>query len=403
MEVKLDKPTYLPLTGDDIRLLTLKPGPFQSPIHCHLERASLGAKCVYEALSYVWGKDEGHLTITLNMAEHPVRKNLECALRHLRDKEHPRIFWIDAICINQADTDERSKQVAMMGNIYKKASKVYAWLGEADDQLNCVFDVLREFHMRKREAIIPTHFDASEQLEFHRQLFAETFEKIAGYLPKQSPSDNDILHEEFNWIGPLYERCYWRRVWIVQELVLAKSIVVCCGDKSIDFDDIYGLSLDWGSFEQGFDAETFQKLQGHQRGWSTIQAIRGHRRRREPVLGIVEEPFQMETTLPGTGDDAMLDEVIMIYAKYHECSCPKDKIYGFRELVSQWKEKLLVDYKKSKLEVFLDVARLGLFDPKQYGGRHVAACLWEAMNLDETEDFSDYVRQHLPEVDLKNE
>jgi hypothetical protein len=60
-----------------------------------------------------------------------------------------------------------------------------------------------------------------------------------------------MLHEEFNWLRPLYERPYWRRVWIVQELVLAKVVVVCCGDKFIDFDDIYGLSLDWGSFEQG--------------------------------------------------------------------------------------------------------------------------------------------------------
>jgi hypothetical protein len=72
-----------------------------------------------------------------------------------------------------------------------------------------------------------------------------------------------MLHEEFNWIRPLYVRPYWRRVWIVQELVLAKVVVVCCGDKFIDFDDIYGLSLDWGSFEQGFDTGTYQMLKPH--------------------------------------------------------------------------------------------------------------------------------------------
>jgi hypothetical protein len=56
--------------------------------------------------------------------------------------------------------------------------------------------------------------------------------------------DDDILHEEFNQLPPLYVRPYWRRVWIVQELVLVNAVVICCEDKSIDFDDIYGLNLD---------------------------------------------------------------------------------------------------------------------------------------------------------------
>jgi hypothetical protein len=56
--------------------------------------------------------------------------------------------------------------------------------------------------------------------------------------------DDDILHEEFNQLPPLYVRPYWRRVWIVQELVLVNAVVICCEEKSIDFDDIYGLNLD---------------------------------------------------------------------------------------------------------------------------------------------------------------
>lgn len=67
----------------------------------------------------------------------------------------------------------------------------------------------------------------------------------------------------------------------------------------------------------------------------------------------------------------MLDEVVTIYAKYHGCSCPKDKVYGFRELVPQ----LVVDYRKTNLEVFLDVARLGSFEPEEHGGWYVSNCL----------------------------
>jgi hypothetical protein len=59
---------------------------------------------------------------------------------------------VDTICINQNDPDEKSGQVPIMGEIYSKATKVYAWLGEADRQIDCVFDVLQEFRDRKREA-----------------------------------------------------------------------------------------------------------------------------------------------------------------------------------------------------------------------------------------------------------
>src|SRR6266480_5129524 len=211
-----------------------------------------------------------------------------------------------------------------------------------------------------------------------------------------------MLHEEFNWLRPLYVRPYWRRVWIVQELVLAKVVVVCCGDKSIDFDDIYGLSLDWGSFEQGFDTANYQMLKPRTRGWNTIQTIRGHRRRREVVEWEMggEAPYLMSIKMSERGDVAMLDEVIGVYAQHHECSLPKDKVYGFRELVPQWKENLVVDYGRSNLEVFLDVAKLDLFEPKKHGGWHVAFHLWSAMGLGDREKFNDCLRQSFPEVYL---
>jgi hypothetical protein len=284
-----------------------------------------------------------------------------------------------------------------MGEIYSKATKVYAWLGEADRQIDCVFNVLQEFRDRKREAKFPTHFDAAEQLSFHRQLFRDIYQDKAGTLPEQS---DDMLHEEFNWIRPLYVRPYWRRVWIVQELVLAKVVVVCCGDKSIDFDDIYGLSLDWGSFEQGFDTATYQMLKPPTRGWNTIQTIRGHRQRREVVEWETGEEA-LSIRMSERGDVAMLDEVIGVYAQHHKCSLPKDKAYGFRELVPQWKENLAVDYKRSDLEVFLDVAKLDLFEPKKHGGWHVAFHLWSAMGLGDREKFNDCLRQSFPEVYLK--
>jgi hypothetical protein len=89
----------------------------------------------------------------------------------------------------------------------------------------------------------------------------------------------------------------------------------------------------------------------------------------------------------------MLDEVIEIYAQYHDCCLPKDKIYGFLELVPQWKNQLVVDYGRSNLEVFLDVCKLGLIEQ---GGWHAGFLLWLSMGLEESETFSDCIRHYLP-------
>ena len=103
-------------------------------------------------------------------------------------------------------------------------------------------------------------------------------------------------------------------------------MVVCCGDKSIDFDDIYGLSLYWGSFELGFDTGNYQKRKPYSTGWTTIQAIRGHGRRREVKWEMGGEALcPMNAEASERGDVATLDEVITLYAQHHECCRPKIK------------------------------------------------------------------------------
>ncbi|KAI9865353.1 MAG: hypothetical protein M1813_002242 [Trichoglossum hirsutum] len=376
----LSQSLYQTLRGGEIRLLTI-----HSQSSYTLESANLKDDPHYVAVSYCWGDVKDLRNVRVNDYEVQLRGHVYAMLSNLYYKHQVTRLWLDMVCINQNDLDEKSEQVPMMWEIYGKAIKVYAWLGEADPLIDCVFDVLQEFRDRRRSKM---------------QLFRDIYQDKAGALPEQSDLDDDRLHEEFNWLRPLYVRPYWRRVWIVQELVLAKVAVVCCGDKSIDFDDIYGLSLDWGSFEQGFETLAYQKLKPHTKGWNTIQAIRGHRRRREVVGWDMggEASCPVDIEMSERGDVAMLDEVIGIYAQHHECKFPIDKIYGFRELVPQWKENLVVDYKRSDLEVFLDVAKLDLFEPKKHGGLHVAFRLWSAMGLGDREKFNDCLRQSFPEI-----
>ena len=62
-----------------------------------------------------------------------IKPNLAAALRELRDEISVRILWIDAICINQSNPEERNQQVPMMADIYGQASRVCVWLGDGKE------------------------------------------------------------------------------------------------------------------------------------------------------------------------------------------------------------------------------------------------------------------------------
>jgi hypothetical protein len=97
----------------------------------------------FDALSYAWGSGDGSKSILIDNHEYGVGANLHAALLHLRDGFVDRIVWVDAICIDQTNTEEKSRQVQSMAKIYAKASRVIVWLGEAAATSDQALEVLR--------------------------------------------------------------------------------------------------------------------------------------------------------------------------------------------------------------------------------------------------------------------
>jgi hypothetical protein len=118
------------------------------------------------------------------------------ALKAIRRNDEAITIWIDAICIDQGITPERNHQVAMMGDIYRNAKRVLAWLGPAADDSDAYFDYLESFATAEG--------DEMKRIE-------EAGKRAAVFLNK---------------------RPYWRRAWIKQELILAKDITIYCGSRS---------------------------------------------------------------------------------------------------------------------------------------------------------------------------
>ena len=129
----------LPIRGEDVRVIKLKPGRGSDPISCDLFVRSLKSLkstsepqshlLLYKALSYVWGEPIFSNPMLCNGHQFSVTSNLCSALQHLRNDVSPVILWVDQICINQTDVDERNRQLRNVGEIFKLAQSVIVWLG----------------------------------------------------------------------------------------------------------------------------------------------------------------------------------------------------------------------------------------------------------------------------------
>jgi hypothetical protein len=141
---------YSPLSDrrENIRLIRLLPAETEeAEIRVELLEYSLAAsrrsRHSYEALSYVWGDVHPPQSIFIGDDHLVVTPNLYAALVQLRDAHFPRIIWIDAVCINQADTDEKEDQIQSMAKIYGMAKRVIVWLGQAADGSDEALEAIR--------------------------------------------------------------------------------------------------------------------------------------------------------------------------------------------------------------------------------------------------------------------
>jgi hypothetical protein len=135
----------LPESGS-IRLLRLIPSDENARIECQLfdyPLQELGEGThLYEALSYAWGDPNNLRYIFINEHNLPITKNLHSALLCLRDRFIDRVLWVDALCINQNDNEEKGQQIRLMAEIYSKASRVIIWLGQAEKDSDLALEII---------------------------------------------------------------------------------------------------------------------------------------------------------------------------------------------------------------------------------------------------------------------
>ena len=117
---------YKPLSSSTgIRILHLLPAQNDGdPLECRLLETDLNENPEYIAISYVWGDETDPSFILHEEVELSITRNLDAALRRFRQESECISLWVDSLCINQQDVLKRNKQVRIMSDIYRKASKV---------------------------------------------------------------------------------------------------------------------------------------------------------------------------------------------------------------------------------------------------------------------------------------
>ncbi|KAH7086972.1 heterokaryon incompatibility protein-domain-containing protein [Paraphoma chrysanthemicola] len=235
--------TYHGLGKDEIRLLVLHPAKDTTKtILCTLCHEKLTPN-VYEALSYVWGDPMTLRRIKVNHTDMLVTENLEEALRALRDVTEPRVLWVDALCINQQNSKEKSIQIQMMAKIYSLARQVVVWVGTASDSSAVALSLLSDLGSSLREDALdhnnpdPRPRDMSSQTAGHAPHIAARRQDICD---KWSSFFRDRSNQRFlEALRIFFQRPWWRRIWIFQELVLAKAAILVCGRTIMPWDDFH--------------------------------------------------------------------------------------------------------------------------------------------------------------------
>ena len=351
-----------------IRLLSLQGAQHGDPLSCVLVTHSLDQCPPFRALSYTWGspfpegyddnntvdQDIGHkpFHIWCEDAVLPIGQNLYEALFQIRETFQDVILWIDAICIDQGNDQERSTQVMLMGDVYSTANEVLVWLGREDE------------HARRA---LKLHESLGSVLEY---FWHDDHVDDWSLYPFNSPEFYDKfgieqpLFESWRSYSKFYQRTWFERTWIIQEITLARKVTTMCGAMTWDWRLMNSFATfmrisHWGLL-----------LQGHL-GVTELQAIPGTQFLGNSMLadsfrknGLQAYQPRMYREYMCGGKDAKAIEAylewLLIHVRTTRASDPRDKVFGILGLLANLFEPekihLKADYSLSTVKVYTRTA-----------------------------------------------
>jgi Heterokaryon incompatibility protein (HET) len=366
--------TYCPLVParNEIRLLRYlpqdkRPSSTGSIIKCSLLHVSLDDNPQYHALSYVWGRPERTFQIFINGSFVYVTESLGEALQRLQS-EKIQYLWVDALCINQSDNNEKSDQVQKMGIIYERAQGVLAWLGSNERLELAISDINVGGRKLLWRAAIDHHADMSMAARK-----PAVFEKIMkwdllGRREEQGVALSNLYHlvatqekrelllEDIGWAGAispstlhswanLLQCQLWTRIWIFQELTLAKNCWLVSNNVSTKLEyllAIYQLVLSLILFSSRVEDPSWGRFSDYFMNNKMVEAVNDVRitgqAKKEKLADLLRTTCSLSATIP------------------------QDRIFALLGVASDVQALgLRVNYSKSLEEICEDIVKSSLY------------------------------------------
>lgn len=298
----------LDASKNEIRLLDILLADDEADeIGCNLRIVSLDEHVAFDALSWCWGDDTTSGCINVCGQVFECSPNLEAALRNFRDSSATRTMWVDAVCINQHDLEEKSTQIPLMARIYAEADFVRVWLGEAADGSDDAVEVVKQLL-------------AGSTLDDCRlggaPLNIKTIQSLCLFL----------------------ERPWWQRIWVAQEVALARSAVMYCGRASFELaglpkalDDTLNRLIVAGGPFQHIHSDTMEKLR--RRLNSGLLSL-------APILQMLSEAKAMKSA--ESPPCFTVDSINALSSL--KATDPRDKVYGCLGLLPGLSKLIKPDY-----------------------------------------------------------
>ena len=307
-------PLYRLLQEGQFRLLKLF--PCRPSLAAALVTESLNQPPSYECISYAWGEQAAISQALVNDNAVSIGANIHDCLRHLAPATGSRLLWVDSLCINQGDNAEKSTQVHKMGQIFRSATRVLVWLGNdnhflsyVDGQTHClstsmdIFRVLSQGHIRCTKT-------------------------IASYA---------------QGLRLLTECTWWSRVWVLQEVLLAREAVLLVGHREARWDDAVK------------SARNFLWHSTHCcRPWSRVLQEHVHEKMDHDLTAFCSRILCM-ARLPDSFQNQILGYLWAI--SYREASDDRDRVFSLLGLLSQKTCRIQPNYGLTHAQLCIHVSR----------------------------------------------
>lgn len=230
------KHSPLPNAERYIRLLRIVDFP---KLSCVLETWLIPEAPSYTAISYVWGSAEHPDLVQIDEMNYEIGQNCHEAFQ--QSAPHASIIWIDSICINQKDPEEKAIQVRIMGSIFQNAYETFACVGPHADDSEFLLQVFNEIdgapsiNAMPESPIVGSSPHGDLRRIRTRQYFDEVMVSMTEDLDRNPIITQNDERFALTWIQ-FGQRKYWRRLWIIQEIWLSRWVVILCGRSRIRLD-----------------------------------------------------------------------------------------------------------------------------------------------------------------------